>query len=576
MKNKSVFMFLVSIICYTCYYAFRSHIALWSGIVISFLAVILGILREQNENSRLLSVVFFLLSLRILFLLSPLNWRFTFETDSSHALQLASLFKEQGRWIPGLMGIGREKTYSFFPALYLLTTALALISDLDLAIIARILYPVICGSLTVVIYYLIIRRISTDKIAIWAALVYCFNFVFVFFEAGYVHESLGLVFYSLYLWAFFGVYFKNIRDHNVIVISFLACTLTVISHHWSSYNLLIIATAFSIFPILYPRFLRLFRHVKHRFMCKPSLRFVELTYSIIILWIIFIAANVFSSHINFGFQFLQSLLDPLGIAHPKPTMIGYTLLQRVLVIFGTLVLVVLAFTELLASLLKTDTSSDQHTLNFWLIFSSVYIVLLSYLGPESFRDFAIDKRSWSFAFFGISPLVARNVARTMNRSINYGHIVRGKNKLRYFGHVKILLLIFPLISTVIQAPMTVSDVSFFQSSESCYSAALWVKEYLPKNATVALDSVSDSFIQPYGRVQFTLPIEKTTEDGADLVVYRSENFTYRAPRDARIIVMNKRIFEHYILYPNVTADFSVLDREYNRMFDSPSLAIFTR
>jgi hypothetical protein len=581
LKKIPLLLFLLAILFYIFYYAFRYHIALWSGVVISFSAVILGILREKRETNRLLSVVLFLFSLRVLFWLSPPNWLFTLETDSSHALQLTYLLKEGGKWIPGQMGIQREVTYSYFPALYLLITPLALISNLELAIIARIVYPVVCGSITVVLYYLIIRRISTDKIAIWASLVYCLNFVFVFFNAGYVHESLGLVFYTLFLWAFFGVYYKNIRDYKMIAISFMACGLTVLTHHWSSYNLLMITTAFFFFPIIYPRFLQLFRHTKHRFLRKPSLTFgkpsltfVSITYCIIIFWMVFIATNAFSMHITWSFQFLQSILNPFGTVHPQPTLLSYTPIERILVILGTLVLVVLGVTEVLAGFLKTDKFSDQHVLHFWLIICSVYLVLLSYLSPTFFRDIGIDKRSWAFAFFGISPLVARNIVRTMNGAMNTGHIVRMKRTFRWSGQVKILFIIFPLIALILQAPLSVRDPSFFQSSEICYSAATWVKEYLPENIPVALDSFSSAVIQPYGRVEFALPIEKTIEEG--LVVYRSENFTYRAPQDARIIVMNKRIFEHYFLYPDVTADSSALDRECNRMFDSPSLAIFTK
>ena len=581
MKKSPFFLFLLAILFYVFYYASRYYIALWSGVVLSFSAVIFGILREKREANRLLFVVFFLLSLRVLFWLSPPNWRFTLETDSSHALQLTYLLKEEGKWIPGQMGIQRELTYSFFPALYLLITPLAIISNLESAIIARIVYPIVCGSITVVLYYLIIRRISNDKIAIWSSLVYCLNFVFVFFNAGYVHESLGLVFYTLFLWAFFGVYYTNIRDYKMIAISFMACALTVLSHHWSSYNLLMITTAFFFFPIVYPRFLQLFRNTKHRFLHKlsptfdkPSLTFVSITYCIIIFWMVFIATNAFSMHITWGFQFLQSLLNPFGTVHPQPTLLSYTLTEKILILLGTLVLVVLGVTELLTSLLKTDKFSDQHVLHFWFIICSVYIVLLSYLSPTFFRDIGIDKRSWAFAFFGISPLVARSIVRTMNGAMNNGHITRMKRTFRLSGQVKILFMIFPLIALILQAPLSVRDPSFFQSSKICYSAALWVKEYLPENTSVALDSFSSELIQPYGRVEFTLPIEKTTEEG--LVVYRSENFIYRAPQDARIIVMNKRIFEHYFLYPDVTADSSVLDRECNKLFDSPSLAIFTK
>lgn len=562
----STVLYMVSIACYFIYYQDYSYLSLWLGVVISFCAVILGILKGR-ETEKLLSVILFLITLQSLIILRTKPWGFTVATDASYSLQLSNSLTEEQKWTPG-MGSQRESEYSYFPALHLWTTALSEISGLDSVLIARFIYPALSGSLVLVFYYIAIKSVLIAKVAAWATFILCLNHVFVFFDAYYLHESFGLIFYAMYLAAVFIVYFKKQKDRGLITVGMLASFLTVLSHHWSAYNLLTFSVVFLFLPGIYAYLLSLFHRTSPSKAYVPSIQFVLLACIIVLSWVLFISITIFGWHLEWGAEFLQSVLNPFSYEHP-PVMTGYLFYERILMIFGTVVLVILGSSEFLIGVSKKEKSPKELVFDSWFAFSSAYILFFTYLCPIFFYTFDMSHRAWPFAFFGLAPLIAKNI---VGKSRKRGKAIKSAMRLS-FSKFKPILLIFPLISMVIQAPLQVHDPTYFLPDYSYYSTALWAKHHL-SNETLVMDSQSETVLVPYGRVKFQLLERVVGNPRSNLVVYRSDNGIYVAPEKSRIIVFNKHVSEAYNWYPNVSADPSLLNERCNRMYDSGSLTIF--
>jgi hypothetical protein len=472
------------------------------------------------------------------------------------------------KWIPG-MGIEREIGYSYFPALHLWTVELSKVTSMNIVDIARFVYPLLCGPLTVVLYYIILRPMLGKKVATWASLVFCLNFMFVFFDGEYVHESMGLIFYLLYLGAVFTFYFQRWRSREFILIGILASFATVFCHHWSAYNILLISTVFLFLPNLYSYILGLLHRKSFKRVDKPSLVFASLTYVTVLSWITFISRDVLVEHLGWGIGFLISILHPFTSEYPLPAMAYYAPLEKLFIVLGILVLITLGGSELVHRFFKKKDVSDL-IMESWFIFSSLYIFVFSYLSPGMFgpEQLSINYRCWTFAFFGLSPLIAKNVSR-------HSHNMHKKS----FAKLKPLALVFPLISAVLLFPISVRNPTFFPSADSCYNTALWAKQYL-SNETIAIDEFSGYVIIPYGRIESyryvrALPLTSVVNQ-TTLILYQSENSFYYATEEARVIFFNNHITEGNILYPNVSANSSRLDNLCNRIYDSSTLTVYIK
>ena len=568
MLSATIILFAISVFFYGLYYQYCSFIVLWIGVVISFIAVVLGVLKCKRETGKILSVILFLISLRTLAMWRTKPWGFTIETDSSFGLQLSNLMNEMGKWFLG-MGFEREIQYSAFPALHNWTVMLAKITGLNTVFVAQFLLPILSGSLIIVFCYLATRSMLTRRVATWASLILCLNPRFVFFDATYVHESFALVFYAMYLFVVFHVYFVKRSKRRLMVIGMLAAFVTAFAHHWTAYNLIIISIIFFCFPGAYTRLINFLHSVTFRRARTISIGFVIATFTIVFTWISFIAVSILTTHTKMAwYGFFVSLVNP---AHPLaerlyPTMEIYTLQEKIMISLGVLVLIIIGTTELLVGMFRKEKTASDFIFESWFIFSSVFILSISFLSPAAFGR-EISYRSWVFAFFGLSPLMAKNIVKKGN--VSRRELIPRIQMKKSIVHLKPLVLIFPLIATVLQAPIHVRNPSLFLPDNSYYSTALWVKSYLP-NETITVDKISHLVLVPYGRVQSSVGMGWTDLDRVIPAIYQSKNLS-GIPEEWQIIVFNRNISTWY---PDVSPNSSILDRQYNRIYDSISLTIF--
>jgi hypothetical protein len=559
---------MLTVVCFIYYYSSSSQIFLWIGIITSFTAVFVSTTYAVRESYKVISVILFLFSLRMLPTLGVLFSGFTFSGDAADAVQLSYQIKEGGRFDFG-MGTGRSVNYSYFPALYLFTVVLVDISGLSIEMVSYLL-PLLTGGLTVTIFYATIRRFFSDKVAISAGMVYCICNTFIFFDANYIPEAFGLVFYAIFLMMFFFIYVKKQLSSKFASIGIIACFMIAISHHWSSYNIIFVLIFFYFFSIVFGYFISNLKkpYLSLKFSVIPLLT----TICIVFAWGLFVGYEVIYSDFKMFSVFLRSLINPT-IQHAIPTMHLNTPFERILIVAGYGVLMIVGISKFVASIIERDKARSKTFFQSWFIFASAYIFISYFGAPASFYYYSeILTRSWSFAFFGLSPIIAWGLVE-----IPFVKLERWKKLTRYMP----LLLLLPLISTVLWAPLDVRNPSYFPKVESYRNTGIWIRHYLTKE-TVVIDSYTRETVGTYGRIKMAiLPYitENVTSD--KIIIYKSNSFNFVAPSGS-IIVLNNQINKVKLWFvstgkplemSNATIYLADMDLRCQRIYDCAALTI---
>jgi len=233
--------------------------------------------------------------------------------------------------------------------------------------------------------------------------------------------------------------------------------------------------------------------------------------------------------------------------------------ERVVVYAGYGMLGIFGMMELIRGLIKKTKIPKEFVLESWFVFCAVYIFALTYLLPYEYHWVTISQRGWVFAFFGLSPLIAISVARGMEKSSG-----RWTKLMTY----KPLILVLPLISAVLLAPLGVREPSVGVRGDSYYFTAMWMRQNSP-NATIATDIYAWNVLVPYGQLNYYVESSPNTLDLNAFVelAYTKENFNYIY---WKTFVFNREISTWF----DVSADSSLFDNYYNRNYDSGKLSIY--
>jgi hypothetical protein len=562
----SVVLSILSIIVFGVYIQNSLYYALWFGVVLSFASVLFGILGSKRETEKLLSIALFLFSLRTLLMWRNPSWGFTAATDSSYGVQLSNTINAAGIWCPGQGLLRTEIEYSFYPAVQVWTVMFRQATGLDMVFTAQLLFPALCGTLTVVFYYLALRTLLSREVALWASFIFCLNPMFIFFDGTYVHEAFALVFYALFLMIVFRVYFGRQGNRRLFIIGILAIFAVVLSHHWTSYNLIIVSLVFLFLPKAYSYLLTAVHHTNFVRRSSISTRFVVMIVLCVLFWVAFIASYVLSRQSEAAAGFVLSVINP--ISHRFTVLVTHNIFESGIIILGVLVLIALGSAQLLIRLTKRDKSRLDFVLESWFIFSAIYMYSLTFGSKAFYFIGSLWERAWPFAFFGVSTLIAMSIAGKNGLSRKLIPRIRWR-KLPF--NLKPLILIFPLVSAMLQAPAIVLDTSRFFPGDSYFSTALWVKERL-SNETITVDSMSYLVLVPYGRVNF-YPGSIYLFDASMSAIYEFQDPSQipKEWQEWRILVFNKNISNWY---PEVSTNSSRLEMFCNRVYATESLVIF--
>ena len=567
-----VAILVVSFVCSFLTYTYNLAFALWLGVIASFVLTVVGILVSGREVSWLLIVMAFAISMRIPSFFQTYPWGFAYPmADSGLDLTLTNLIQESGKWVPG-MGFNVIIGYSYYPILHIFTAMTSTVTGIETTTLARI-FPFIVGPLVSVFFYLALRKVLSKEVAIWAALIFNLNGYWHFWEF-FVREFMAMIFFSMVIYFVFSMYKIRERRNEFFVLGILAAFMAIASHAWTSYNLLLILAVLAISPALYGRvhsWLVKFRTRREYKFSSAQKRLVLSSFlavvSILTLsWMLNIAYNLFIVHEHQLLDILTNLLspNPSFVVH---SVQGFGQSSRFLLYFGYAILGLIGVIEIAGRFFSREKTYDDYIFESWFVFSAAYLIAATFLLPSGSGWWVVSWRSWSFAFFGLAPLIGLMLARKTGGVKSSRFKVPKKLKL-----VLPFLLIFPLISAVLTAPPEILDPNYPRIDDSFYQTALWVKTYLP-NSTFALDPYSHTVIVPYGRADTYTSLSWPGGETTFLqTVYQFGNETGPGSLSWGLIAFNKRIPEWI---PGASNDSSLLDEQYNKIYDSKSLSIYS-
>ncbi len=248
-----------------------------------------------------------------------------------------------------------------------------------------------------------------------------------------------------------------------------------------------------------------------------------------------------------------------------------TPLERAFITAGYAVLAIAGVGKFIA--ISVDkTATKRPFLQSWFIYGSAYI-FSSYFGAPARFYYADIRRIWSFAFFGLSPIIALGLVDAPSARLGRW---RKPAKLRPF------LLILPLISTTLSAPLNIRNPNFRTEIESYRNTGIWIGYHLDSE-TVVVDSFTKEIVAAYGRIERADPPEMSLDVSDDeIVLYKSDGISFVAPSES-VVVLNNEISEIGWWYvfsakplemANATVYTSDLDQGYQRIHDCGSLTTF--
>lgn len=558
----------------TCYYlmyncAFQYGLLLGAIVTLSIAATSVFVLR--NENDYLSVILAFTISLCIPSYFQTRQWGFVYPfNDSSLDLTLTRLIQESGIWYPN-MGFDVIRGYSLYPVLHMWTASLSIVTGMDAAVWARI-FPFIFQPLVIIFFYLGLKQVFSKEVAFLACIMFNLNGSLHFWEY-YVSEFMALIFFSMCIYFVFRRYKRRDNRASFTFLIIFSVFMTVISHHWTSYNLVILFGILAFFPIFYDYLHQL---VVQRTRAPRKTRIGEgrivenmllmTTLIITALWTFYLAYNLTVIQVVQFVSFFANVLSPSAsfVGH---SMTGLDFESRISLYFGYSVLGFLGIVELARRFFaKKHKNYDDCIFESWFIFAGIYIFVGTFMLPSGGEWWVISWRSWVFAFFGLMPLSAITISRICNWKPRIGAL-RVLSKLRVLAP---LLLIFPLVSSVLMAPPEIRVAGYPRVPDSFYWTAVWVKQNLHEE--IATDSWAGSVIVPYGRE--SLPESLKWPGGMTVFinhVYGLENSSEIRSLSWKTVIFNKNINNWVSTVSNSS---SSLDQYYNRIYDSDSLITF--
>jgi len=142
-----------------------------------------------------------------------------------------------GTWEPGLGFVSQKATgYAHYPGLSLVTGTLAALTGVEVQALARLVPPALTLTALVIVVTLAREVLADDRLAAWVGLAWAAFSLTNVFQAMYVHESLGFVFFLagiLFL-------FRYARRHDPVFLAafVLVAAALVLTHHLSTAFLL--------------------------------------------------------------------------------------------------------------------------------------------------------------------------------------------------------------------------------------------------------------------------------------------------------------------------------------------------
>ena len=221
----------------------------WFSLVLSTASVGLVLASNASAKWKLVALLLFVAAIHIAPLIrgygGGINERLIYSRDEPYQIQLDQLVIEAKHRAPG-MGLGEATAYSNYPMLPILAvTAFQLLGlQSGASFFSSILFPALTAILPMFWYVRSAEAITgSSDWALWSGYVFGLNEQFLFFDASFSYESLGIVFFTATM------YLLTRRRKGAILSSLMIIGLTL-THFWTNINLVLFLAASYLLPRL--------------------------------------------------------------------------------------------------------------------------------------------------------------------------------------------------------------------------------------------------------------------------------------------------------------------------------------
>jgi len=402
-KDMLKFFSLVFLSCFLLLFlglGYKDANLLWLGLLFLYLCTLYSLLLPLKFSHKSLILVAFLET--ILLSSSGLEWgHYVPSGDTSFWIQVTEIIKEEGRWRIGI-GTFRGVSYSQYPVLGILGAIVSTILPLDLITYSRFISTII-PLITLLFYLLFVREITgSEKVAVLSGLVFASNphtTVFNILEP-YHYEQLSIAYVLMTLYLIQAKF--SYRQRATSILLAVLIPLVAMTHHWGSYNLLLLISAFFLLPLLYSYFKGYASPGKTQF--KGILYIFTYAVAVILAYGIYVSYAMFSLYIKLIAETSPEIASPIIRYNPW----DYSILELLIIIAGHLVLIAYGLLGLLKSFKSTKFMNRIVECSF--LMGGIYFPTLFLL--YSGLTFTYTLRLYPYFFIMISPMVALGMLST--------------------------------------------------------------------------------------------------------------------------------------------------------------------
>ena len=350
--------------------------------------------------------------------------RLIYSRDEPYQIQLDQLVIEAKHWAPG-MGLGEATAYSNYPMLPILAvTAFQLLGlQSGASFFSSILFPALTAILPMFWYVRSAEAITgSSDWALWSGYVFGLNEQFLFFDASFSYESLGIVFFTATM------YLLTRRRKGAILSSLMIIGLTL-THFWTNINLVLFLAASYLLPRLGTS-LKLRLNTLDAQLLRPRVALPVFSAMVFAVYTSFIAQLQLR---RYGPEFIFAILALFTpISRKTPEIMYRSGFELALIIIGQAVLVILG-----AVAFVSKRGSPSRFLKLIFLLGGMDVVVTLFFLPATVAR-PLIYRAFFFGFFAIAPVVAW----TLHKSSRGWRL-----------KIKALLLVLTIVSIVlIQEP----------------------------------------------------------------------------------------------------------------------------
>ena len=247
----------------------------WLSILLMFGTVIYQIFFLKNNTFVLFEIFIIYLSLHLTF---HIGFYGLGESDSYIDYNFFKTILNDNSFILG-------QSVDGWPMIHIFSSSLSLTTEIDPFLIAKF-FPAFISSIIVIPFYLLVKNIyKNQKVALFSCLIFGTIPQFMIFEGLFVRETFALFIMILF---FYILYISKQRgDYPFILLTIILIPAVVLSHHFTSFMLIILLGTYfvvsKIIPFLYRKDVKILSRLSGKINIK--IIFLMILVSTISYWI---------------------------------------------------------------------------------------------------------------------------------------------------------------------------------------------------------------------------------------------------------------------------------------------------